>query len=188
MCWWCHLACFSTFFHLLGGLSWKVSGLQHLYLYTNIHLERKRVILSTIQYLGGCSCPNCFIKKEHIGALGTKVDEQRQSHLRADTQQRQMKVDHARMWIFDKGRSTNSQYVNNLLQEDSWTPTRVCFMFSDLSNCLTILEMLECLFWKTFSIGIQVFLNACTGSSSQVRAWRLEGYFHSSDAHSLCSW
>jgi len=84
-----------------------------------------RVLLATIRYLGSCPCPRCFIKKEYISGLGTKVDDQRRANLRIDTERRQSKVENSRTWIFDSGRGINSTWVNNLLQEDSWTPTRV---------------------------------------------------------------
>ena len=84
-----------------------------------------RVILATIRYLGGCPCPRCLIKKDQIGALGTKADEQRRSHLRTDTEHRQHGVNKTRTWIFDKGRGVNSTWVEDLLQPDSWVPTRV---------------------------------------------------------------
>lgn len=84
-----------------------------------------RIILATIRYLGGCPCPRCFIKKDQINALGTKVDDQRRSHLRTDTEHRQHQVNKTRSWIFDKGRGVNSTWVEDLLQADSWVPTRV---------------------------------------------------------------
>lgn len=95
------------------------------YFSTVLILNHKRVLLATTRYLGGCPCPTCFIKKEHISGLGTTIDDQRRSHLRADNERRQAKVNRARKYIFDKGRGANSTYVNDLLQEDSWTPTRV---------------------------------------------------------------
>jgi hypothetical protein len=84
-----------------------------------------RVLIATIRYLANCPCPQCFTKKIHAGALGTRVDDQRRSHFRVDTQPRQRNVETTRKFIFEQGRGVNSTYVNNILQEDSYTPTRV---------------------------------------------------------------
>ena len=103
------------------------------FLITNVHLYR--VILATIRYLASCPCPCCFIKKEHISGLGTKADNQRRGHLRTDTEQRQSKVNQSRTWIFENGRGVNSTWVNDLLQEDSWIPTRVGIHLNLLFPC-----------------------------------------------------
>lgn len=84
-----------------------------------------RILLATIRFLGKCPCPRCFVKKKHIGALGTKIDDQRRKQLRTDTEQRQSKVDQSRKWIFEDGKGINSTWVNNLLQEGSWIPNHV---------------------------------------------------------------
>ena len=97
----------------------------HLVSFYYILIHDLRVLLTTIRYLGSCPCPCCFIKKENISGLGTKVDDQCRDHLRMDTERQQSKVEKSRTWIFDSGQSVNSTWVNTLLQEDSWTPTRV---------------------------------------------------------------
>jgi hypothetical protein len=94
------------------------------YFLTNVFMVC-RVLLTTIRYLGSCPCPSCFIKKEYISGLGTKADDQRRAHVRTDTERRQSKVEQSRKFIFENGRGVNSTSVNNLLQEDSWIPTRV---------------------------------------------------------------
>jgi hypothetical protein len=98
----------------------KSSAVQHLFL-----LIPSRVLIATIRYLANCPCPQCFTKKIHAGALGSRVDDQRRSHFRVDTQPRQRKVETSRKYIFEQGRGVNSKYVNDVLQEDSYTPTRV---------------------------------------------------------------
>ena len=62
-----------------------------------------RIILATIWYLGGCPCPRCFIKKDQISTLKTKIDDQQQSHLDTDTEHRQHQVDETQTFIFNKG-------------------------------------------------------------------------------------
>ena len=130
---------FPRFFYLFCWLPWKVSPLwSTLYQFANMLY---RIILATIQYLGGCPCPRCFIRKDQISALGTKVDDQRRSHLCTDTEQRQHKVNQTQTWIFNNGRGINSTWVENLLQADSWIPTRVCaFIISQLFFYLSILN------------------------------------------------
>jgi hypothetical protein len=95
-----------------------------LYFLTNA-VNTYRVLLATIRYLGSCPCPVCFIKKADISGLGTKADDQRRDHVRMDTERRQSKVEKSRTYIFENSRGVNSTWVNDLLQEDSWIPTRV---------------------------------------------------------------
>ncbi len=86
---------------------------------------RARVLLATIRYLANRPCPRCFIQKNRIKDIGSHVDDQRRAHIRVDTDRRQNKVNTSRKWIFEKGRGVNSQSVNDILQEDSYVPTRV---------------------------------------------------------------
>lgn len=82
-------------------------------------------MIATIRYLATCPCPQCFTMKTRAGALGTRVDDQRRSHSRVDTPSRQRKVETTQKCIFEQGRGVNSKAVNDILQEDSYTPTRV---------------------------------------------------------------
>jgi Plavaka transposase len=84
-----------------------------------------RVLLTTIRYLANRPCPRCFIQKSQIKDIGSHVDDQRRAHIRVDTGQRQDKVNASRRWIFENGRGVNSQAINDILQEDSYVPTRV---------------------------------------------------------------
>src|SRR5271169_1397193 len=94
--------------------------------YCNVLLTiSTRVLLATIRYLANRPCPRCFIQKSQIKDFGSHVDDQRRAHIRVDTDQRQDKVDTSRKWIFENGRGVNSQPVNNIIQEDSYVPTRV---------------------------------------------------------------
>ncbi|KAJ3557352.1 hypothetical protein NP233_g11763 [Leucocoprinus birnbaumii] len=87
----------------------------------------EKVLLTTIRFLGGCPCPRCFIKKDQIGAIGTTVDEQRRSHKRQDTYERQFDIQTARRMIFREGRGVNSKAVERLLKPLSQTPTMNAF-------------------------------------------------------------
>ncbi|KAF8815986.1 hypothetical protein BYT27DRAFT_7185715 [Phlegmacium glaucopus] len=69
----------------------------------------EKVLLSTIRYLANCPCPRCFIQKSHIKDIGSHVDDQRRTHIRADTDQRQ-----------DKVNASRSQSVNDILQDDPY--------------------------------------------------------------------
>lgn len=144
MCRWCHTAHFPSFFHLFCRLSGEVCLLSFLLCISNTN--NYRIILATIRYLGSCPCPCCFIKKEHISGLGTKADDQRRGHLCTDNERRQRKVDRSRSYIFENGRSINSTYVDNLLQEESWIPTRVKIILL----CLSLTHLLNLIVTERF--------------------------------------
>jgi len=116
-----HVEYFPTFSPMLQIIPKSTSlAILHFFL-----LILGRVLIATIRYLANCPCPQCFTKKIHAGTLGTRVDDQRRSHSRVDTQSRQRKVESTRKYIFEQGRGVNSMAVNDILQEDSYIPTRV---------------------------------------------------------------
>jgi len=84
-----------------------------------------RVLLACIRSLGACPCPRCFIRKEDISALGTKVDEQRRAKLRACGHVYQHKIKTARKIIYKKGYVVNSKAVDAVIGSESFTPTKV---------------------------------------------------------------
>ena len=84
-----------------------------------------RVLLACVRSLGACPCPWCFIKKEHIRNLGTKVDGQRRAKLRTCDQGYQQKIETARKIIYEKGYVVNSKAVDGVIGSQSFTPTRV---------------------------------------------------------------
>ena len=155
-----------------------------LYSYWCIH--DLRVLLATIRYLGSCLCPCCFIKKEYISGLGTKVDDQRCDHLRTDTEQRQSKVEKSRTWIFDSGRGVNSTWVNNLLQEDSWMSTQVGIPLK-LVVCLLNWVVIEWLLHKVIQTWIRLLLDVCPWRPPWIWTWRMESDIHSLHADLVCS-
>ena len=75
--------------------------------------------------LGACPCPRCFIRKEDISALGTKVDEQRRAKLRACDHVYQHKIKTAQEIIYEKGYVVNSKAVDAVIGAESFTPTKV---------------------------------------------------------------
>ena len=175
---------FSPFFYLFCWLSWKVSPLwSTLNQFTNILY---RIILATIQYLGGCPCPCCFIRKDQISALGTKADDQQRSHLCTDTEDWQYKVNKTWTWILNNGWGVNSKWVEDLLQADSWIPTHVCGFISQLF--FTYWFLIECLFIQIISIQIQFFFYGNPWSPSWIWAQGLESNFYSSHASVVCHW
>ncbi|KAH9487419.1 hypothetical protein JR316_0001494 [Psilocybe cubensis] len=87
----------------------------------------EKILLATIRYLAKCPCPRCLMPMFRIGDLGTRVDDQRRQHTRVDTASRQHKVEISRQHIFERGKGVKSTAVENLLQEDSSTPTRNAF-------------------------------------------------------------
>ncbi|KAJ3557882.1 hypothetical protein NP233_g11630 [Leucocoprinus birnbaumii] len=100
----------------------------------------EKVLLTTIRFLGGCPCPRCFVKKDQIGAIGTTVDEQRQSHKRQDNHERQFDIQTARRMIFKEGRGVNSQPVDRLLKPLSQTPTMNAFSKAIFAHLVRILH------------------------------------------------
>ena len=74
-------------------------------------------------------CPRCEIKKEFIAGLGTHVDNQRRAHEQVDDESRQKKIEKARQSIFEKGARVSGTTVENILQDKSFVPTRVCDRF-----------------------------------------------------------
>ncbi len=77
-----------------------------------------------MRHLGECPCPRCLIKMKDIAAAGTRVDDQRRSHKRVDTQPLQRLLERVRGWAF-KGRSMASKAFKKPLQELSLFPIRV---------------------------------------------------------------
>lgn len=74
-------------------------------------------------------CPRCLVLKDQIHDIGKKVDISRRERLvRIDDNHRRHKVELARRIIYEQGKRPNSKAVANLLDSNSLTPTRVCFI------------------------------------------------------------
>lgn len=68
-----------------------------------------------------------------VHALGTKLDAQRRKNLlRHDDEDRRRKVSRSRTLIFKDGRNVTSEAVEDLLKDESLTPTKVSGHDSDL--------------------------------------------------------
>lgn len=61
-----------------------------------------------------------------MNMMGTTVDLLRRSHLRFDNHDIQSRIKKTRGWIFEKGRSVESDFFDPLLKFQSLLPTRVC--------------------------------------------------------------
>ncbi|PSS31923.1 hypothetical protein PHLCEN_2v2304 [Hermanssonia centrifuga] len=86
----------------------------------------EKVLLATIRYLATCPCPRCLLPKVDISAVGSKLDLRRRCNLaRVDNNERRRVVNLTRTWIFERGLSITSKYINNVLSPRSWVPTRV---------------------------------------------------------------
>jgi hypothetical protein len=79
--------------------------------------------------MGRCPCPQCLIKKEDFGALGTTNDaESRQVNRRHDDANFRATVEKARNNIYRSGYALNSEPgVERLLKEQSLVPTLVSY-------------------------------------------------------------
>src|SRR5260221_2403151 len=140
-----------------------------------------------IRYLGGCPCPRCFTTKEQIGALGTKVDDQQRAHLRTHTEHRQHKIDKSRTYMDDNGRGVNSTWLEDLLQADSFIPTRVSAS-ETLNISFAYPSLVERLFIQVVSIWFQLLFHVCPRPASRIRARSLEGHFYPPITSVICSW
>ncbi|EGN98260.1 hypothetical protein SERLA73DRAFT_28729, partial [Serpula lacrymans var. lacrymans S7.3] len=67
---------------------------------------------SCIKFLGNCPCPRCFITKEKISQLGSKLDRLRcKRDVHIDGEQQRTIINRVWTWIFEKGRSLGSSAV-----------------------------------------------------------------------------
>ena len=91
--------------------------------------------------MGRHACPRCLVKTDEISSLGTyEDDELRIEKRRVDNLARQHTVQHARKLIYERRNCIGSRKVNQLLEEQSLTPTVVrCFAIPLLIAPLTTL-------------------------------------------------
>ncbi|KAF9441742.1 hypothetical protein P691DRAFT_799126 [Macrolepiota fuliginosa MF-IS2] len=87
----------------------------------------EKVLLSTIQYLGQCPCPHCFILKWEIDGISTESDVKQQTNTQTDTPSRQKLIERACREVYNQGQQINSTYVENLLKPTSMVPTHNAF-------------------------------------------------------------
>ncbi|KAH9480132.1 hypothetical protein JR316_0006729 [Psilocybe cubensis] len=112
--------------------------------------------------------------------LGTYVDNQRQSHIRKDNQQRQDKVENSRKWIFKHGAGIKSKHVEDILQETSAVPTQNAFLtrlsqfgFNFFNMFVSnLLHEFELGVWKAFFTHMMRILLAAGGEGIQRLNWR----------------
>ena len=84
-----------------------------------------RISIATIRYLGFNPSPRTLVPKKYISGLGTNVDEQRHQHVRMDDDTRRQLVEASRRLIFNNGVEITGAKVEEHLQAQSLTPTRV---------------------------------------------------------------
>ena len=84
-----------------------------------------RVLIATIRYLALNPSPRTLVPKKYIPYLGTKVDEQRRRHLRIDDESRRELIEASWRLIFLQGVGITGARVEERLQAQSMTPTRV---------------------------------------------------------------
>ncbi|KAK7013429.1 GLOBIN domain-containing protein [Favolaschia claudopus] len=87
----------------------------------------EKVLLATIKYFGGCPCPRCFVDKDQISQMGTKVDMRRRQNIREDTPWYRKTIETARRWIFERGYLVAGAAINRMLKPTSLVPTRNAF-------------------------------------------------------------
>ncbi|KAJ7225438.1 hypothetical protein GGX14DRAFT_638737 [Mycena pura] len=96
-----------------------------IYLYGADYPEK--ILLATICNMGGRPCPRCLILKSQIAETGTKRDMQRRAKVWEVDAWWISQVNKSREAIFDRGLGVNSTFVEQLLKENSWIPTKNVF-------------------------------------------------------------
>lgn len=81
--------------------------------------------MTCIKNLGHCLCPRCLTPKQFVSELGTVNDRRRRRNVRIDNEHLRGLIERARKKIFEKGRLINGKNIQNLLGNQSLTPTRV---------------------------------------------------------------
>jgi len=90
--------------------------------------------MSCLRYLALCPCPRCLLLKSKISLIGSKTDtKMRVMLVRKDSEARQQKVEKARHLIFEKGIAITSKKIEEMLQPQSLTPTRVSARLSRIN-------------------------------------------------------
>lgn len=84
-----------------------------------------RVLLACIQFLAECPCPLCYIRKDQIAQMGTKLDSKRRSVFREDSHAIRSTIKRARDYVFLKGYNIVSKGIRNMLQQKSLQAMRV---------------------------------------------------------------
>lgn len=85
-----------------------------------------RVLLATIRDLGNYPCPRCLVFIKKIPALGTVLDMRaRLRQARHDDVHYRSKITQARGLIYKQNYTVNSEYVEDVLKDQSLVPTRV---------------------------------------------------------------
>jgi hypothetical protein len=84
----------------------------------------------SIKSLAECPCPRCFVKKDQIGDMGTKLDTRRHENKRINNDDRRAKIEMTWGWIFEKGYGVLSKAVQRVLVPMSLVLTRVCIQVS----------------------------------------------------------
>ncbi|KLO18138.1 hypothetical protein SCHPADRAFT_820248 [Schizopora paradoxa] len=87
----------------------------------------EKCLIGTIRDMGDHCCPRCHVKKSEIWRLGTKADMKVRGSPRTDDDVRRGKIETCRSFIYEKGYAVNSQAVENILKDQSLTPTRNAF-------------------------------------------------------------
>ena len=85
-----------------------------------------RIMIATIRDFGLYPCPRCLIPKEEIPKIGTEDDRHTRKELqRADTTERQDRVQQVRRNLYENGYALTGDYVDGYLKEGSMVPTKV---------------------------------------------------------------
>lgn len=87
-----------------------------------------RVLLASIKSMAKFLCPRCLVTKEQAQEMGTVNDMKRRiKKARVDTERWQSWIERVRRWIYEDGNMADGKAVNDVLNSESLSPTRVCW-------------------------------------------------------------
>ncbi|KZV72799.1 hypothetical protein PENSPDRAFT_750617 [Peniophora sp. CONT] len=147
----------------------------------------ERVLIACLKYLSAYPCAQCLISKGLAHLMGTKNDMKNRSRLRrTDDHRRRGKVEMIRAWIFEKGRSLTSVFIDRVLGPFALTAARSAFSYR-LSKFgfdyfkMFVPDMLhdfELGVWKAIFLQILRIYNQIDGAIDKLneRYWLVPGF------------
>lgn len=109
--------------YLLGRLPGEVCNTPHN---TITRLTHCRILIATIRDYGLFPCPRCLIPKDEIFKIGRDDDRRAREELRrADTVERQGRVERVRTDLYENGYAFSGDHVDGALKDGSLVPTKV---------------------------------------------------------------
>ncbi|KAG2339571.1 hypothetical protein BDR05DRAFT_891592, partial [Suillus weaverae] len=100
----------------------------------------EKVLVATIQQLGGCPCLRCLIPTNRLHQLGMVRDRQQRATLTHSNHSRSQLIATTHNLIYEKHYGVDSTVIELLLKPESWVPTSMSMPLKSLSLCSLILD------------------------------------------------